>query len=734
MAVYKGFTYEIDADANAIITVGTGSLDTVSVVWEGDFTSIPHITKTNETKELLELRLSKVLEVSDSYSTIECGVKATATDVYWSPLVFTRDASDKIIWRIDEEVFPHNNPDICAKDTTIIEGDLGQVNDGVVQVCLSEPAYGEPLTVKWTTRDGTAVGGIGVRNIAYDSFGNPFISVTDSDSKKLKIVYDGGFPKYYNSRQDPNSLQFLRNCVKYCHQIKSRPNRILALGDAGSSYPVDGTGSSGFKTTMQNVASSIGYDIDIATINNFQGGSPTSAHFSNYAMLFYWSTGGSNQINASCATAIHQAALAGMGIVIITDHDSFQNSANAIARKFNCEFYGNVNRSPVSIADLISKYGNHVLWSNMSGTLSAGGSEGNVRNTPVGDYLEGSGELTFAVGEQCKNVPIQVFGNEAITGSKYYHVDLFDNSHGQITCNATVVISDDDILACGAASSSGGDGVAYTKITTGSEPTVVAVLFNAYGKHDRFDWYKNGQWLGSSQKDVDFARGLHNAYPSYDRAAYDAATGGNDGQAVVALRQNNQNRAGCGAMFHAFYPLMTDDPFFADVRVEGPNSTGWDYGSMCMTSKKVANANNFAFDNRIIQRVDHIEIFDLGEHASARQFRFNFTNLNVDKFGTSNQTSFGKYDHGQTFGFRSIPCKLIFSRKRVVIHETNWIAAGGNISVIIDQLPDDFQYLEMAVAYDVNPLGGSYVRATDYNGTNQTKPVRVQWEGTVSRI
>ncbi len=736
MAVYKGFTYEIDAAANATITVGSGSLDTVNVVWVGDFTSIPHVSKINETKEVLELRLSKVLEVADSYRAVECNIKVTATETYWSPMEFSRDALGKIVWLIDEEVYPHNEPDICAEDTTIIEGDVGQVNDGVVRVCLSEPAYGEPLTVKWKTRDGTAIGGIGVRNIAYDHLGNPFISVTDSNVRKLKIVYDGGFPKYYNSSVTPNAKQFLKNCVKFCHQLNTRPKRILALGDNSPSYNITSTASSGFRTTFQSIANDLGYDIDFFTINNFYGGNPSAANFSGYAMMFYMSGNwGGSQINGNTANAIHDAISAGLGAVLITDHDGFQHSANAIARKFNCEFYGDINRNPVSIADLISKYGDHVLWSNMSGTLHAGGSEGNVRNTPVGDYLEGSGSLTFGIGEQCKNVPIQVFGNNAITGSKYFYVDLYDKSHGQYSCEtSTVVISDDDILACGASSSAGGDGVAYTKLTTGSEPTVVAMLWNAYGKHDRFDWYKNGQWIGSSQQDIDKALGTANPNPSYDRAAYDNATNGNDGQAVMALRQHKNNRAGCGAMFHAFYPLVTDDPFFADVRAEGPNGTGWDYASMCMTSKDISNASGLGIDNRVFQRIGHIELFDCGVIQNTKQFRFVFSNLNTDKFGTANQTSFAKYDHGQTLGFQAIPCKLVFYRNRVMIHATSWIAAGSGITVTLDQQPDDFQYIEMHVEYDVQALGSGYVMDTTYEGTNQSKPPRVQWEANISRV
>lgn len=736
MSVYQGFTYEIDAAATATITVGSGSLDTVTVDWSGDYTSIPHITKTNETKELLELRLSKTLVPQDSYRAVECNVKATATDTYWSPLEYTRDADGKIVWKIDEQILARNEPDICADDTAINEGDTGDVTDGVVNVCLSEPAYGEPLTVKWTTRDGTAVGAIGVRNIAYDGFGNPFISVTESLRRNIRLVYDGGFPKYYNSSMSQNAKQFLKNCVEFCHLQPSRPKRILAIGDNSSSYNITSTAGNGFRTSFTTVANECGYEIDFFTINDFHGGSPSAAHFSGYAMMFYMAGNwGGSHVNEVAAQSFHDAIVAGMGAVLITDHDGFQHSVNAIARKFNAEFYGDIDRSPVSIEDLIANYGNHVLWSNMSGMLSAGGSEGNIRNTPVGDYMEGSGELTFEIGERCKTIPIQVYGNTEVTGSKYFYVDLYDKSHGNYSCQtSTVVITDDDILPCGASSSSGGDGVAYAKVTTGSEPIVVMLLWNAYGKHDRFDWYKNGQWIGSSQEDIDRLLGTANPNPTYDRAAYDTATGGNDGQAVIALRQNKQNRAGCGAMFHAFYPLMTDDPFFADVRAEGPNSTGWDYGTMCKSALPIWDANNLPVNNSVVQRISHIELFDCGESQASRQFRFVFENYAVDVFGTGNATTFPKYDHTQTCGFQAIPCRLIFSRNRQVIHTTNWIQAGEEITVTLDQHADDFQYIEMFVDYDTTVLGESYMSLNDYNGLNESKPPRVQWELEISRV
>lgn len=735
MSVYQGFTYEIDADANAVITVGSGSLDTVDVVWEGDYSSIPYITKTNETKELLELRLSKTLVPQDSFSSIECNIKATATDNYWSPLSFTKDDQDKIIWRIDEEVFARNEPSICAQDTTIIEGDSGDVTDGSVQVCLSEPAYGEPLTVKWKTRDDTAVGGVGVQYLAYDEYENPFISITESAEKKLRVVYDGGFPKYFNSRNDANSLQFLKNCVSYCHQLTSRPSRILVLGDSNSNYPVDSEGNTGFKTTMLNTATDLGYDIDIMTINQFQGGSPTAAHFSNYAMMFYWSTANNSaQVNEACAESIYQAALSGLGVVIITDHSEYQYSANAIAAKFNSQFYGSVDRSPVSVEDLKESYGDHILWENINGSLYAGESEGNIRNTPVGNFLESSGEVTFDIGDRCKDIPIKIFGNDEITGSKIFHVDLYDKSHGEYSCqSSTIIISDDDILECGASSSAGGDGVSYTKLTTGSVPTVVSLLWNAYNRHDRFDWYKNGQWIGSSQMELDKALGTADPNPSYDRAAYDAETGGVDGQAVLSLRQNKYNRSGCGAMFYAFYPMITDDPFFVDVRAEGPDGTAWDFGSICSPAIDISTANNLKIDNSVIQRTGHIEILDCGESQFTRQFRFVFKNLDTDEFGDSNQTTFSKYDHDRTIGFQSLPCRMIFSRNRTIVHTTNWIDSGSEITVTLDMLPEDFRFLELQIEHDITGIP-DYVVETNVGGTGQSMPARVQWEATITKV
>lgn len=154
---------------------------------------------------------------------------------------------------------------------------------------------------------------------------------------------------------------------------------------------------------------------------------------------------------------------------------------------------------------------------------------------------------------------------------------------------------------------------------------------------------------------------------------------------------------------------------------------------MCSPAIDISNANNLAINNSVFQRVNHIEILDCGELQSTAQFRFVFRNLNTDKFGATNQTTFAKYDHGQTIGFQSLPCRLVFSRNRVVVHTTNWIAAGSDITVSIDQLPDDFRYLEMMVEYDITGIP-NYVIATDVEGSNQCKPARVQWEATITKV
>lgn len=739
MNAIQGFTYEIDATAVARIRTGYQNLDNVTVDWSGDYAAISYITPIDIQKQFIELRLSKVLTLSDSNTTLRTNVKAVATDLTWSPTIFSAEDTGACSWEIGM-VQRYNTPDICIQDSNIVvkhEGDNGDRTTAVLEVCLSEPAYGEPLTVQWTTRDGTAIGGVGVRNLAYDEFNNPFISVTESIKEQVRIVYDGGFPKYYDAVNNANSIQFLKNAVAYLHHNPNRPRRILAIGDPHGAYDITVAGGSNFRNTFQGVANALGYDIEFHHINNFHGGNPTGSAFDSYGMCFYMGTNGPRITEPSGVTGFEQAIKSGMGIMLITDHDAFQGSVNQIAARFGAHFWGVVDRSPVSIDDLKSKYGDHVLWSNMSGILSAGGSEGNIGNKKQSDYLSADGLLTFNVGEQCKNIEVEILGDTEIEGPEYFYIDLFNPNHGQITCKTgTITIEDDDILPCGASASAGGDGVAYYKLTAGSEPKVLAVAWRAYGRHDRFDVFKNGAWYGGSHQDLDHLS-EPNSRPSYDRPKYNELTGSTDGTAVMELRQNKKNRAGCGVIFVTMQPLITSDPFVVDLRAEGPSGTGWDMAAVCIDPTVLSNGT-VNLNNRQFQRIDQRTLLDcdgqLNDGESAT-YRMRFKNENNDIFGTGNESGVEWYVHsGQTFSFVAITCHVQLIRDGVEIIAARHIPAGGEATLEWSHTKkSDFRYIEMYVTYQVNEAGSSYYRVTE-DSSNQSPPLRVAWTATVQKV
>lgn len=738
--VYAGFTYEIDATATATISTSHPNLDNITVDWSGDYQGISYINPIDTQKTYMELRFSKVMNVADSNKTYETSVNGLATDRTWSPQIYTAQDSGKCIWEIGT-VYKHNNPNICIQDkgiaSKVVEGDEGARTKISIEICLDEPAWGEALEVSWTTRDGTAIGGVGVRNLAYDEFGNPFISVTESKKDNYRIVYDGGFPKYYDGSAVANSIQFLKNAVAYLHHNANRPKRILAIGDPHPNYDITREGGSNFRRTFTSVASTLGYEIDVCHIGDFHGGAPTGSHFDRYAMCFYMGTSNGNLIPAAGVNGFEQAIKSGMGIMLITDHNVFQGSVNAIAAKFGANFYGDINRHPVSIDDLKRLYGDHVLWSNMTGMLPAGGSEGNIGNVSKSDYLHADGVLRFEIGERCKNIEVEILGDTLPEGLEYFYVDLFNPSHGKITCGtSTIYIDDDDIIPCGQSASAGGDGVAYFKLSSGSEPKVLATSWIAYGRHDRFDIYRAGVWDSGSQQDLDGLSGA-NARPTYDRSRYNQLTNNVDGTAILELRQNKCNRAGCGTIFTVVQPLLTNDPFYVDLRVEGPVGTGWNMEMHCIEPRRLTRGQ-VDFNNSKYQMIDQRELFDCdGELNGGEQatYRLTLKNEATDIFGTANNTGISWYDfNAQRFGFKALPCKVKLHRAKQLISETAWIPAGQTATLDWSHTKGtDFRYLEMSLEYDVSKAGSDYYKITT-DGTNQSKPLRVAWTANVRKV
>lgn len=297
------------------------------------------------------------------------------------------------------------------------------------------------------------------KNIAYDEFNNPFLSVVQDG--KGNVFFDGGFPKYYNNVWSPayttfgamtNQLKLLYNAMKWCSEGNVTPStKILLFGDAaiGESYSVKDTGANGFATTMTNVAALAGFQLTIADRSDF---TPTSTityeYLSQFSSIIFMSSMtlniGTPRLNAESLTNIATFRQQGGGVAVITDHDVFQTLANQVSNLFGCSFSGNVDRNPVSVDTLVATYGMHPLWANMTGSVYAGGSEGivtipvNVPFNVVSDrisltgpgyktvYLtvsDTTGKVTTSAYSYAMNVPDPVQGTMP-TQTSYKFVDL----------------------------------------------------------------------------------------------------------------------------------------------------------------------------------------------------------------------------------------------------------------------------------------------------------------------
>lgn len=299
------------------------------------------------------------------------------------------------------------------------------------------------------------------KNIAYDEFGNPFLSVVQDG--KGNVFFDGGFPKYYNNTWSPtyttfgaltNQLKLLYNAMKWCSEGNQTPsNKILLFGDAlvGEPYAVKDTGANGFTTCITGVGNLAGYSVTTVDLSDFPLSSTiTYEYLSQFASVIFLSSSTINwdtaapRLSAASLANIATYRQQGGGVLVVTDHNVFQTLANQVSNLFGCSFSGNVDRHPVSVDALVAAYGMHPLWANMTGSVYAGGSEGIVTIpamtpfNPATDrinlsgagyktvYLtisDTSGTVTTYAYSYAMNVPDPVSGTLA-TATSYKYLDL----------------------------------------------------------------------------------------------------------------------------------------------------------------------------------------------------------------------------------------------------------------------------------------------------------------------
>jgi hypothetical protein len=249
--------------------------------------------------------------------------------------------------------------------------------------------------------------------IAYDNLTppNPFIAVVEDGLGN--VLFDGGFPKWYNGQCNTSwttfsemsaSYKYLANAINYIAnpaKVSSGNKKILILGDAisGDPYYIKGTASYDFKTSIDKVCSIIGYTPTYKVRSDYASGllDATYSELDQYCCVLLFSTKYTNSklITDSCINNLVTFRENKNGIFIITDHgehipdldtaingtySGFFRTANYLAVNYGAYFTDNYDRTPVNVGFLRQTYGDHPLWNNLSDdeNIHAGGSESRV--------------------------------------------------------------------------------------------------------------------------------------------------------------------------------------------------------------------------------------------------------------------------------------------------------------------------------------------------------------------
>lgn len=263
--------------------------------------------------------------------------------------------------------------------------------------------------------------------IAYDTLvpPNPFIAVTEDG--RGKVVYDGGFPKFYNSYAPAvtntfadlsPSMRYLHNAINWVinqSKLAAGNNKVLFIGDTRATtniYDIKSTASSGFAKTIAGVCNVVGVIPTVMNLDDYDGVklNPTLEYLEQFACVVFFGTNSgavSPLITTTAISAFVKYRENNNGLVFITDHGQFLTSiedtkipggenffktVNGIIYNFGAYFTGNYNRIPVNVGFLRANYGDHPLYSGMADSedIFAGGSESRVMVTTAVPVPPGS--------------------------------------------------------------------------------------------------------------------------------------------------------------------------------------------------------------------------------------------------------------------------------------------------------------------------------------------------------
>ena len=261
-----------------------------------------------------------------------------------------------------------------------------------------------------------------VRPIADDQFGNLFIAEgsgkvrTQSSDPGGRLVFDGGFPKFYNSTwgtyrgginngsvsiYDPSipaQYPYFYNVINHVEREDGSNKKLLYINDAASGNYT----AKVFNNTVYDIARVAGFtpsSIGSESAGTHSGFLQTlhttraswATYFSGYDVIVWLGTHyqGSGYLPNAMIQGLLDYFDGGGGLFVITDHNVFQLCVNQILPYYGVKFTGNIDRTPGNNAYRISTIlgntnyipsGYHPLFANIdvNGFISAAGSEGKI--------------------------------------------------------------------------------------------------------------------------------------------------------------------------------------------------------------------------------------------------------------------------------------------------------------------------------------------------------------------
>lgn len=255
------------------------------------------------------------------------------------------------------------------------------------------------------------------KNLAKDQYGYPYIAVVEDGLGR--VYFDGGFPKFYSNYftsswtrfdQLSDAFKMLHNVLNWVHN-PSKAKKLLVICDTvASTYYGFGSGPNNFTTSIPKTAQIAGFTTDIISYGTSNIDVPT-ATLEKYSVVLLMASQSTTHSRLTDNTVNNLVLFRenNNGLVVITDHNVFQSSANHLANKFGVTFSGNIDRTSshaaYKIANIIATYGNHPIWNGLTSAIPAGGSEGLITLTEAPAYTGQT--LNIAAGYHTINILVR---------------------------------------------------------------------------------------------------------------------------------------------------------------------------------------------------------------------------------------------------------------------------------------------------------------------------------------